>query len=558
MVAAAPDPRPAADPPAAPTPQSPDPDTSHRDGRVTALLASRPVVTLVIVLGVVARLIQYAAHRSLWHDEAALALNILGRPWLRLAQPLDLQQTAPIGFLWAEKAATTLLGPSEWALRLLPLAAGCGALVLLLLVARRLVRGVAVPLTVGLLAVSTPLIYYSDEAKQYAFDVAIALAILLLALRATDRRTPLSPRAGVMLGLLGAVAPWFSQPAVFALGGAGLYLLLEARARRVRWQSAAPALALWALGSLLAVAQALHAHGAPTRAYLEAFWQPAFLPWWNGAAATLHWLGATTLGEFSWLVADPLAWPAILLATIGLVALLRRPAGVGLAALVLGPTLLALLASALRLYPFATRLTLFVAPAIALLIGCGLDALNSSRAARPNPLATLLAVVTFALAARPLRDLPMVHEELRPMVRYVAAHRQPGDAIYVYYGALPAFRYYAPGSGLGPDAYIAGRCARSAWRSYLAELSSLRGRRRVWLVLSHPFTGMGIREQQLFTDYLGQAGTLLDQRRAPGALAALYDLSDTAQVDAATRAFRPSRVPITAGAREPCDPDGGA
>ncbi|MDE5108199.1 MAG: hypothetical protein O4808_14405, partial [Trichodesmium sp. St17_bin3_1_1] len=58
---------------------------------------------LIIAFGVALRLIQYLSNRSLWADEAVLALNIVNRSYLELMQPLDYDQGAPIGFLIVEK-----------------------------------------------------------------------------------------------------------------------------------------------------------------------------------------------------------------------------------------------------------------------------------------------------------------------------------------------------------------------------------------------------------------------------------------------------------------------
>ena len=65
---------------------------------------------LIIVFGIVVRLVQYLSNRSLWADEAALALNIVNRSYSELGQPLDYDQAAPIGFLWLEKLAIDIFG----------------------------------------------------------------------------------------------------------------------------------------------------------------------------------------------------------------------------------------------------------------------------------------------------------------------------------------------------------------------------------------------------------------------------------------------------------------
>src|SRR5205823_13917721 len=136
------------------------------------------ITGLVVALGIVLRLRQYLAHRSLWNDEAALAFNIVHRSFGGLLRPLDLQQGAPIGFLWVERAMVDVFGNNEYALRLFPLLAGIAAIVLFALVARRLLSGWVVPLATFLFAVLQPLVYYSTEVKQYGVDVAVGLFVV--------------------------------------------------------------------------------------------------------------------------------------------------------------------------------------------------------------------------------------------------------------------------------------------------------------------------------------------------------------------------------------------
>src|SRR5689334_23171439 len=81
-----------------------------------------------VLFGALVRLVQYASNRSLWSDEAMLALNIVDRSYLELLKPLDYNQAAPPLFLWLEKLAVQLLGNNEYALRLVPLTAGLIAL----------------------------------------------------------------------------------------------------------------------------------------------------------------------------------------------------------------------------------------------------------------------------------------------------------------------------------------------------------------------------------------------------------------------------------------------
>jgi hypothetical protein len=523
--------------------------TSDALDRMVRGLTSRAMLVLLVLLGAALRIYQYAADRSLWLDEAALAHNIIQRGFGRLAAPLDFAQLAPLGFLWLEKCAVLLFGSSEYALRLLPLLASLAALVLFALVARRILPGIATPFALFLVATAPQLIYFASETKQYAFDTAGALAIVLLALVARDH--PLPVRRAVVFGFIGGLLPWFTQPSVFVLAAAGAYLLFAGpHTGRTRTLTVyVPMLALWTIGAALAAWHGLHSLAPGDAAYLRTFWHPAFLPVQSGVAASLQWISDLALGAFQWHFAPRLPWVALALFVLGAVYFALRVRA--LLVLVLGPIVFALAASALHLYPVFSRLTLFVAPSLFLTVGAGAALLLAVAGERPVARVAALAAlgIIALLSLTTARYLPILREELRPVAQYVALHRKPGDTIYVYYGAAQAFRYYAPREGIPDSAFTVGTCARTDWRGYTAQLDSLRGRPRVWLVLSHPFLRGGIREDSLFTTYLAHIGHRVEGVATYGALGALYDLRGPTP-DSGT--YSPPVSGDDSGARETC------
>ncbi|MBX6333635.1 MAG: glycosyltransferase family 39 protein, partial [Gemmatimonadaceae bacterium] len=506
--------------------------------RWTGWLASGPVLWALVTLGAALRIANYAANRSLWADEASLAYNIIGRSFGELARPLDLAQVAPLGFLWLERGAVVLFGPSEYALRLVPLLASLAALALAVPLARRTLEGLAVPFAVALFAISNPLLYYSGETKQYALDVAATMGLALLTLVARED-DPRRPRRLLALGIAGALAPWFSQPSVFVLGGAGLYLLAPVLRTR-RWRGLRPLalpVALWALGATAATIHSFHAIPPLTRSRLDFFWAPAFLPLRDGLFATVRWLSHALVAEMAWLFSPSVTMLALALVVLGAAALARRRDGSAM--LVLAPVVLGLLASALRLYPFATRLTLVFAPLFIVIVSAAAGWLLALAGRRVlfQGLAMSLMGALGAAGVLDLRALPFAREELRPVLEYVAAHRRPGDVIYVYYGASRAMRYYAPRVGLQDSSYELAPCLSGDWHDYLTALDARRGTRRFWLVLSHPFNKGGVREDSLFTGYLEHIGRRIDGIERPGALAELYDLSDTTRARTGSEHF---------------------
>src|SRR5687767_15072000 len=75
----------------------------------------------VLALGIFLRCYQFLMGRSLWEDEAHLALNFITRGYLGLLQPLDYLQAAPPLFLWSVKSFALVFGYGERALRAFPL-----------------------------------------------------------------------------------------------------------------------------------------------------------------------------------------------------------------------------------------------------------------------------------------------------------------------------------------------------------------------------------------------------------------------------------------------------
>ncbi len=173
---------------------------------------------VIIGLGILLRLYHFAARRSLWIDEARLALDILSRGYIDLLRPLDWDQSAAPGFLWLTRFVTQLIGSGELALRAVAFVAGVGALLLLYRITRQLLPGFwgrAFVLSWG--ALGPQLIYYSNEVKPYSLDLLVNLLLTGGALPLMLNRSRPASHNIASLILAGVLAPWFSAPAVFTL-----------------------------------------------------------------------------------------------------------------------------------------------------------------------------------------------------------------------------------------------------------------------------------------------------------------------------------------------------
>jgi hypothetical protein len=502
--------------------------------------AARARLALLVALlaGAALRLLQYAVNRSLWLDEALLAANYLPRPWSGLLQPLHRGQTAPLGFLALEKLAATLLGPSEYALRLLPLLAGLATLALLPAVARWYVGRRALPLAVALVALAPFLVYYSSEAKPYALDALASVVVLGLAARLAHRPGDRGIAAG--FAAVGVAAPWLSQPVVFMLAGTGLVLGARALRRGDRRALAvlAALAATWALSFAGSYLVARHEVEDPE--YMRAFWRTGFMPLPPRSAADWVWLPRMLarvfreplgiLGHDRTPVATLGAVAAGIAFVLGCVAMWRRRR---LAlALLLAPAALTLAASAVKAYPFgaelqaAGRVLVFLLPCFALVMAYGAAALPRllGQGRRRGAYLAGAALLLLPSLAYALQSVPHLRNEVKPLLAYAAEQRRPGDVMYVYYNGLPSYEYYAPRYGWGAAETVRGVCSRLRPEGYLEDLSRLRGRARVWVLVVEGAPIGDFDEKVFMVNFLEHVGRRLDDRVTIGAALYLYDL----------------------------------
>jgi len=488
--------------------------------------ALRLWVSLAIALGALLRLALYLGNRSLWYDEALLALNILHRPFAGLFDTLDYHQGAPIGFLLLEKLATTIGGGSEFVLRFMPLLFGIGALFLFSQVARACLSRGAAPLAVLLFAINEPLIYYSSEVKQYSCDVAITLFLLWAIVRFLH--SEMRVRSFCEMGLLGAAGLWFSHPASFLLAGSSVVLLLAVWGKssaylvRIVW-----IFGLWSISFALLYLFSLRGLGEDR--VLGDFWHNYFPPHIFWSLETAQWLadrGLTVLGDPSGLATVLSA--ALFVAGCGALILKMKGDFVGL---ISSACFMTLLASYLHKYPLAERLLLFAVPIALLGVAEGAvwlaGTILRSAAARFGLVVLLLAqpvwLVTHSLIS------PRRPDDIKPAIDYILAHQQAGDAWYVYSQAQYQFRYYADLRHLTINVHVGANCAEDP-SCYKADLDSLQKPRRVWVLFSHILVREQNDEEQIVLSQLDRVGTRQDEKRSPGARAYLYDLSAEAAI----------------------------
>jgi len=407
----------------------------------------RKILFVLFALGIVLRIRQYAACPSYWYDEAYLLLNIFQKSFLDLLGPLRENQAAPPLFLWLLRGLYQLAGGSEWWMRLPALAASVAGLLMMAPLARRVAGRRGGLWAVAFCALGHHAAAHAGEVKPYTLDFLMTEAILLASIHCQLPVSKFRPR--FILCLLTILAPWASYPAVFVLGAASLSLLLRALRRRER-----SLLAFWALTtslfalSCLLLWQSVVRH--QTTSSLRAFWSSSFLDLSSPGTAVI-WTGRCLI-EIGNYGTREMGLPLVLLALFGAASLRRRPARL---LLLIGPLLLALLASALHLYPLGGRLLFFLVPCLWLLAARGIGVLS-----RRLPmcgawlgwiLPAALLVPALLWAGRLLVGVTP-RCQFREAFAYVEQHRKPEDILWVshpqvyevYHGRAPDLSSYSP------------------------------------------------------------------------------------------------------------------
>jgi hypothetical protein len=443
-------------------------------------------------LGVCWRTVRYALGFPFWGDEAFLAVSLMTRDFAGMIRPLEWGQIAPLGFMWAQLAISRSLGLSEWALRLLPTLAGLAGLLLFARFASDNLPRRAALLATAILASSYYVVRHATEFKPYETDLLVSLALTMLGWRVLRR--PHCPTCWASLVLAGGLAPWLSYPSVFVAGGVGLTLtwaLLRQSARSTPSFQSAIGWALYGLvlcGSFAAmyvIYARPHAESAARLVEIE-MWSKAFPPLSEPWKLPL-WLLAIHSGLM-------LAYPhggtapgsvvTLVLVIVGAAALAarsaRRTSRVGeapamlradrtqssalhygwatpatLVLLLLAPLPLALVAAAMKAYPYggSARTMLYMAPAFCLLAGLGLwylmlrwlpgflrrHALHAALIA----LACLPIGGTIADVVRPYHSLES--RRSKAIVVDLAARSRPADRWVVFNAVEPVD--YAPWLG---------------------------------------------------------------------------------------------------------------
>jgi hypothetical protein len=416
-----------------------------------------------LVFGVVLFVRRYAHHAPLWLDEQMIARNIRDRDFGELVGRLGNNQSAPLGWLWSQRTLISLFGTDEYVLRLLPLLAAIGTLVLAWLAGRRFLGPVGAVTLVTFVATSSAAIRYSAEVKQYSGDLFWTMLLLVATMVLLDKRRP-TARPYLLWWSLAAVACLFSMGAMLATPVFATVVVLTVRSRagwRAGFRAAAPFLIWLAAFVVHYLASLRFVVGSD---YMETFWgRRGYPPAGAGPRDIAGWAGdrLVVLGRDPLGLVPPaqgphylevvslLCWLLVLLGCLA-AARHRRSFGVLLA----GVLVFAYALAVAEIVPLYMRMAIWILPAVYVAIGFAADAaarlvVAAVRERRPvGGLAGALALVVVGALVAPLTlaraaPLPAVSTDERGATRWLARLHRPGDLTLVLSSSRHAVGWYA-------------------------------------------------------------------------------------------------------------------
>jgi Dolichyl-phosphate-mannose-protein mannosyltransferase len=529
----------------------------------------------LIGVGAALRLTEFLANRSLSRDETLLALNITDRSWSALLRTLDFNQGAPIGFLTMQKLFATIFGPSDQSLRLFPLIASVLSVVMFFVLAREVVTPAAVPVAVGLFSVSDPLLQYSSSSKQYGIDVLVAVTAFWAWARVIDTDQP--RRDFGLLAAVGAISIWLSHASAFVMAGIFIAMIGTALARR-NWPRLVGAVVasfgwLTSLGIFL-VTSIQNLEGVQrSLVSLPGAYSDSELA--SGALDTQGTL-RVSLGAFRYIASVPhvleygtydagavIALVATLVAGGGLIVVATRSPEK--AVVLVAPLVLMVIAWGLHRYPLLGRTQLFLIPGYFLFLAQGITSAVTNSRRTWTRLASLtmagMIVLTVVAPAVGMSSKFRPQENMKPVLNYLTDEQRPRDTLFVYYTAQYGFRYYLQcrcagerveaqrraglwpirvgrgGSDQWADALLSvpPRIIVAGYRGtapsdYRRTINALKGRRRVWVMLSGATDTTDSERRHLLAEFnrLGvQRAAFRSGEGNNSAVLYLYDFSQT-------------------------------
>lgn len=497
----------------------------------------------LIWTGIILRLVEYCSNKSLWRDEAMLALNIIERSYSQLFEKLDYNQYAPPGFLVIEKAIISILGKSEFSFRLFPLICSIISIFVFYKLCNKFLSKGAILIGLGFFVISTSLLYYSTETKQYSSDLLITLILILIAQNILDK--DLTIQKTFLFGIICSLFIWLSHSSIIVLCGSWGYLALDCLLKKDFKKVSLIFLSsvLWITSFLIFYSTVLF-HTSANQG-LTSLWEYYFLPFPSFSKESIA-IYKNLFNEFVRFFS--LGIPAILCLVIGSYLFYRTRQKYFF--IITFPILITLVLSILHKYPLFERFILFLFPSLIFLISEGVEWIRQ-KASGISPVIGIIAIclIFYKPCYFTINDFknPATQEEVKPVFKYLKEHLKKGDIIYISEPLEYSFKYYSskydfcnnfsmsPGRKNLEEAH----CPKFNYKTYLGtdeldkssiekDFSHFIGSKRLWILFPEK-RALDLQYKSSALKYLDSIGVKTGSFLRTGVILYLYNLKATSQ-----------------------------
>lgn len=424
-------------------------------------------VMLAIILGISLRLIFLLFNRPMWNDECALALNIIHSRNYFI--PLEYSQAAPQLFMYLSKIFYLIIPVKTFALRLVPFVSAILSIWFFYKLTVKFLNKKYLQISaLTAFSICYPLCRYSQEFKPYSSDV-LCFLLILLSYFYIDKISESGNKLKFLYGILGSIFIWLSFSSVFALFSALLTLLIF---NRKVFKTLYIPLLIIGLNVVLLAGFNFH---LSENGYLHSYWSNAFIN-----KGFLHFLSLNFENiRYIFNIGLPLFF--ILLS---IVYILFKDRQCAKNYLLLIPVVLLMILSYLGIYPYSTRIILFLIPIFILLSFKFIDYIKFKIIG-----IICVILILFPMALETFRNVLLKgyeEENIVAPLQIVAQEAAADDIVYISEGNSILYEYYKNEISLGSPVVVEHERYNDNLE-YVKHLNELKkGKTYYWVFAHHP------------------------------------------------------------------------
>ncbi len=408
----------------------------------------KKILWIILAFAVIIRVFLFVCiEKSLWLDEAALALNVLDKSYLELFQPLQYAQSAPPLFLCLTKILVSIFGTGEKTFRLISLISSIGTVFVFYYLLKAIFYIEAsenkkntvllfIFLAMHVFYTSFPLLYNTVEFKPYISDVLFTILIALIWFNNLQGYVTL--KSQILFAIIMILFPLFSFGSIFSVC---TILVLSILRKRKLFSL------ILILGLMIEYLLIFSKISTGTRVY--EYWTPYFINY-NPIKAIFILID----------VMKYYFYPSslILLGLIGFVAgsILLFKKKRNIFNFFFLTIVITITASFFNFYPFYERLSLFLYPIFLIIILTPLYyAIYEKKIGKKTIVYILSSIFILSSTLYNFTESNFYkREEIKPLLLKIRSDAKPSDKIFVFKGAHLTWKYYGINFDFKNDTFI--------------------------------------------------------------------------------------------------------